>query len=68
MLTSWLNTQERWELYRFDPEMHNRMIETENWQIVLGHGLDFYDPPEPGQRTRRARGCKIIYIPRDAAA
>jgi ATP-dependent helicase YprA (DUF1998 family) len=54
--------------YRFDPEMHDRMIETENWQIVLGRGLDFYYPPEPGQRTRRARGCKIIYIPRGAAA
>jgi hypothetical protein len=36
------------------------MIETENWQIVLGRGLDFYYPPEPGQPTRRARRCRII--------
>ncbi|MCZ2155718.1 MAG: DEAD/DEAH box helicase [Bryobacterales bacterium] len=54
--------------YRFDPEIHDRVIETENWQIVLGRGLDFYYPPDPGQRSRRARGCKIIYIPRGAAA
>src|SRR5260370_5215577 len=50
--------------YRFDPESHDRMIETENWQIVLGRGLDFYYPPEPGQKGRRARRCRIIYIPR----
>jgi hypothetical protein len=54
--------------YRFDPDIHDRVIETENWQIVLGRGLDFYYPPEPGERSRRARGCKIIYIPRGAAA
>jgi len=50
--------------YRFAPDIHDRMIETENWQIVLGRGLDFYYPPEPGQPTRRARRCRIIYIPR----
>ena len=27
--------------YRFNPEIHDRLIETENWQIVLGRGLDF---------------------------
>jgi hypothetical protein len=54
--------------YRFDPEIHDRMIETENWQIVLGRGLDFYYPPEPGQAARRARRCRIIYIPRTKAS
>jgi ATP-dependent Lon protease len=54
--------------YRFDPEIHDRMIETENWQIVLGRGLDFYYPPEPGQPARRARRCRIIYIPRTKAS
>jgi hypothetical protein len=54
--------------YRFDPEIHDRMIETENWQIVLGRGLDFYYPPEPGQAARRARRCRIIYIPKTKAS
>jgi hypothetical protein len=54
--------------YRFDPEIHDRMIETENWQIVLGRGLDFYYPPEPGQAARRARRCRIIYIPKAKAS
>lgn len=54
--------------YRFDPEIHDRMIETEVWQIVLGRGLDFYYPPEPGQVTRRARRCRIIFIPRGKVA
>jgi hypothetical protein len=40
--------------YQFDPEIHDRMIETEDWQIVLGRGLDFYYPPELGQNGRRA--------------
>ena len=54
--------------YRFDSEIHDRMIETENWQIVLGRGLDFYYPPEQGQAARRARRCRIIYIPRSKAS
>jgi len=54
--------------YRFEPEIHDRMIETEAWQIVLGRGLDFYYPPEPGQATRRARRCRIIFIPRGKVA
>ena len=54
--------------YRFAPDIHDRMMETENWQIVLGRGLDFYYPPEPGQPTRRARRCRIIYIPKTKAS
>jgi len=54
--------------YRFDPEIHDRMIETEDWQIVLGRGLDFYYPPEPGQGARRTKKCRIICIPRRGAA
>ena len=54
--------------YRFDVEIHDRMIETENWQIVLGRGLDFYYPPEPAQKGRRARRCRIIYIPKSKAS
>jgi hypothetical protein len=54
--------------YCFDPEIHDRMIETEKWQIVLGRGLDFYYPPEPGQSARRAKKCRIIFIPKSIAA
>jgi len=50
--------------YRFDPQIHDRFIETDDWQIVLGRGLDFYHPPEPGQTVRRAKACRIIYIPK----
>jgi hypothetical protein len=44
------------------------MIETENWQSVLGPGLDFYYPPEPGQPAHRAMCCRIIYIPKAKAS
>jgi hypothetical protein len=54
--------------YRFDNQIHDRMIETNNWQIVLGRGLDFFYPPDPGQKSRRAKRCRIIYIPKSKAS
>lgn len=52
--------------YAFDPQIHDRFIETEQWQIILGRGLDFYYPPEPGRaplsQARRAKKCRIIFL------
>ncbi len=50
--------------YAFDPTIHDRTIETDQWQILLGRGLDFYHPPEFGQGpgSRRAKACKIIFF------
>jgi hypothetical protein len=52
--------------YTFDPQIHDRFIETEQWQIILGRGLDFYYPPEPGRahlsQVRRAKKCRIIFL------
>ena len=53
--------------YAFDPQIHDRFIETDQWQIILGRGLDFYYPPEPGRthpQSRRAKKCRIIFLPR----
>jgi hypothetical protein len=50
--------------YSFDPQIHDRLIETDDWQIILGRGLDMYYPPErPGAaQERRAKHCRIIYV------
>jgi hypothetical protein len=54
--------------YAFDPQIHDRFIETEQWQIILGRGLDFYYPPDPGRvhlpQSRRAKKCRIIFLPK----
>lgn len=54
-------------LYTFDPHIHDRYIETEHWQIILGRGLDIFYPPERGsvttQLSRKVRSCNIIYLP-----
>ncbi|MBW1716033.1 MAG: DEAD/DEAH box helicase [Deltaproteobacteria bacterium] len=53
--------------YSFDPQIHDRLIETDRWQIILGRGLDFYYPPEPGRirETKRAKKCRIIFLSKD---
>lgn len=48
--------------YTFDPTLHDRQIETADWRIVLGRGLDIFHPPEPGQSQRRAKQCRVIYL------
>jgi hypothetical protein len=54
--------------YAFDPQIHDRFIETNQWQIILGRGLDVYYPPEPGRthlsQSRRAKKCRIIFLPK----
>src|SRR5262249_17531218 len=54
--------------YVFDPQIHDRYIETERWHIILGRGLDFYYPPEPGRadlpQPRRAKKCRMIFLPK----
>jgi hypothetical protein len=54
--------------YAFDETIHDRCIETDDWQIILGRGLDFYYPPDPGRtaslQARRTRKCRIIYLPK----
>lgn len=56
--------------YAFNPQIHDRYIETEQWHIILGRGLDFYYPPEPGRihlpQARRARKCRVIFLPKTA--
>ena len=52
--------------YSFDPHLHDRLIETENWQIILGRGLDFYYPPASGQghdySRRQVRKCQVVFL------
>lgn len=52
--------------YSFDPIAHDRMIETEAWQIMLGRGLDIYHAPEKDHLgdflPRKARKCSIIFL------
>ncbi|NCC31618.1 MAG: hypothetical protein EOM24_06265, partial [Chloroflexia bacterium] len=48
--------------YTFDPTLHDRQIETADWRIVLGRGLDIFHPPEPSQSQRRAKQCRVIYL------
>jgi SNF2 family DNA or RNA helicase len=52
--------------YSFDSNIHDRIIETESTQIILGRGLDIYYPPDPGmpndQQFRRTRKCRIIFL------
>ena len=48
--------------YRFDPDLHDRRIDTENWRISLGRGLDMYYRQQPGQPPQRAMSCNIIYM------
>jgi len=50
--------------YSFDPTLHDRQIETADWRIVLGRGLDIFHPLEPGQSQRRAKQCRIICLRR----
>lgn len=54
--------------YAFNPQIHDRYIETEQWHIILGRGLDFYYPPEPGRihqhQDRRVRKFRIIFLPK----
>ena len=48
--------------YTFDEAIHDRLIETEAWRIILGRGLDLFYPPEPGFPVRQAKECRIIYL------
>jgi ATP-dependent Lon protease len=52
--------------YSFDPALHDRWVETDKWQIILGRGLDFYYPPKPGQpgKTRGTKKFRVIYLPK----
>ena len=54
--------------YRFDAAIHDRCLETQELQIILGRGLDIFYPPERGSNTggfgRRVRQCNIIYLPK----
>jgi ATP-dependent helicase YprA (DUF1998 family) len=52
--------------YSFDPQVHDRLIETDDWQILLGRGLDMYYPPERDGTDRRAKHCRIIFVPKSA--
>ncbi len=55
--------------FSFDPTIHDRYIETDAWQIILGRGLDIFYPPEPGpgdRLIRKARRCTIVYLPKEA--
>jgi hypothetical protein len=49
--------------YSFDSAAHDRYLETQDWRIILGRGLDIFHPPERGAVGRRVRGCNIIYLP-----
>jgi hypothetical protein len=55
--------------YSFDPHIHDRFVETEDWQIILGRGLDFYHPPDAGKmadyQRRRTRKCQIVVLPKN---
>jgi hypothetical protein len=46
--------------YKFDPTIHDRLIQTAGWQIIPGRGLDIYYPPEDGERP--AKQCQIVYL------
>ena len=48
--------------YHFDSTVHDRLIQTTGWQIILGRGLDIYYPPENGERP--AKQCNIVYLRR----
>jgi hypothetical protein len=56
--------------YKFDENIHDRIIETDKWQIILGRGLDLYAPPEPSLASippgRRTKACKIVAIRKDS--
>lgn len=56
--------------YSFNSQIHDRLVETQQWKIILGRGLDIFYPPESGpialRRNRRAKACHIIYIPKEA--
>jgi hypothetical protein len=49
--------------YSFNPKAHDRYLETQDWRIILGRGLDIFYPPEGGIIGRRVRSCKVIYLP-----
>ncbi|MDQ7826890.1 MAG: MIT C-terminal domain-containing protein [Candidatus Eremiobacteraeota bacterium] len=52
--------------FTFEQTLHDRSIETEKWQVILGRGLDMFYPPEPGKssKTRLAKKCRVIYVPK----
>jgi len=56
--------------YRFDPAIHDRYIESPQWRILLGRGLDIYYPPDFSPRGeylgRRARRTTIVYLPQES--
>ncbi len=55
--------------YRFDVTQHDRFIETDRHYIILGRGLDLFYPDSPFTplpERRRARGCKVVYIPKNS--
>jgi hypothetical protein len=39
-------------------DIHDRTIETENWRIILGRGLDTFDGPA-GQQERRTKASYV---------
>ncbi len=41
--------------WAFDPSIHDRMVETERWEIYLGRGLDFIS-------NGRTKKCNIFFI------
>ncbi|MFY9224892.1 MAG: DEAD/DEAH box helicase [Blastocatellia bacterium] len=55
--------------YSFDEKSHDRMIETKDWQIILGRGLDFFYPVDSRlanlPQNRKARDCQIIFLPKN---
>jgi ATP-dependent helicase YprA (DUF1998 family) len=48
--------------YSFDHTLHDRQIETADWRIVLGRGLDIYYPAARGETQLRAKKCRVIYL------
>ncbi|MBU1701759.1 MAG: DEAD/DEAH box helicase [Candidatus Eisenbacteria bacterium] len=54
--------------YTFDPLLHDRYIETEDWRIILGRGLDIFYPPDyaPDGKYlgRRTRKTVLVFLPK----
>lgn len=42
--------------WRFDPSIHDRLIETERWEIYLGRGLDFIS------KEGKTKRCNIFFV------
>ncbi len=43
--------------WEFDPSIHDRLIETERWEIYLGRGLDFIS-------NGRTKKCNVFFVQR----